>query len=88
MCVIQTLYTEGVISKETFDEMERSGGQLTAGPLRALSDTVSEDPNMLRVFGSVLLHSEDTVQVGQDILREYGKCFYIFKHMIVINYYI
>ena len=74
MSVTQTLYTEGVISKETFDEMERSGGQLTACPLRALSDTVSEDPNMLRVFGSVLLQSEDTVRVGQDILKEYGKC--------------
>ena len=75
MSVIQTLYTEGVVSKETFDEMKRSGGQLTAGPLRALSDTVSEDPNMLRVFGSVLLQSEDTVHVGQDILKEYGNGF-------------
>ena len=88
MSVIRTLYTERVISKETFDEMKRSGGQLTTGPLKVLSDTVSEDPNMFRVFGSVLLQSEDTVHIGQDILKEYGKCFYIYKYMIIINYYI
>ena len=67
------LYTEGVISKEIFDEVESSGGLLTDVPLRALSDTVSEDPNKLRVFGTVLLQSKDTVRVGQDILKEYGK---------------
>ena len=67
------LCTEGVISKETFDEIQSSGGLLTDIPLRALSDRVSEDPNMLRLFSSVILQSEDTVRVGQDILREYGK---------------
>ena len=70
---VETLYTEGVISKETFNEIKSSGGLLTDIPLRALSDTVSEDPNKLRVFGAVLLQSEDTVRVGQDILKEYGK---------------
>ena len=68
--VVQTLYTEGVISKETFDDVEKSRGLLTDGPLRALSSTVSKDPNQLRVFGSVLLQSRDTVHVGQDILEE------------------
>ena len=70
---VETLYTEGVISKETFDEVESSGGSLIDGPLRTLFSTVSEDPNKLRVFGSVLLQSEDTVHVGNDILKEYGK---------------
>ena len=70
---VETLYTEGVISKETFNEIKSSGGLLTDVPLRALSDTVSEDPNKLRVFGAVLLQSEDTVRVGQDICKEYGK---------------
>ena len=74
MEVTQILYTEGVISKETFDEIQSSGGLLTDIPLRALSDRVSKDPNMLRVFGAVLLQSKDTVHVGNDILREYGKC--------------
>ena len=74
MEVTQMLYTEGVISKETFDEIQSSGGWLTDNPLRALSDRVIVDPNMLRAFGTVLLQSKDTVHVGNDILREYGKC--------------
>ena len=71
--VTHTLLTEGVITNETFYEVERSGGLLADGPLRALSGTASKDSNQLRVFGSVLLQSEDTVHVGQDILKEYGK---------------
>ena len=74
MEVTQMLYTEGVISKETFDEVESSRGSLTDGPLRALSSTVYEDPIKLRDFASVLLQSEDTVVVGNDILRDYCKC--------------
>lgn len=70
---VETLYTEGVISKETFNEIKSSGGLLTDVPLRALSDTVSGDPNKLRLFGSVLLQSKDTVRVGNDICKEYGK---------------
>ena len=73
MEVTQMLYTEGVISKETFDEIQSSGGSLSDNPLRVLSDTVSEDPNQLRRFGDVLLQSEVTVHIGQDILKEYGK---------------
>ena len=72
--VVQTLYTEGVISKKTFNEVEHSGGSLTDGPLRALSNTVSDDPNQLRVFSTVLLQSEETIRVANDILEEYGKC--------------
>ena len=74
MEVTQMLYTEGVISKETFDEIQSSGGLLTDNQLRALSDRVYEDPNMLRVFSTVLLQSKYTVRIGNDILREYGKC--------------
>ena len=72
--VVQTLFTEGVISKETFNEVQRSGGSLTDGPLRALSSTVSDDSNQLRVFSTVLLQSKETVRVANDILEEYGKC--------------
>ena len=68
-----TLHTEGVISKETFNEVERSGGLLANSSLRALSSAVSEDPNRLRFFTNVLLQSEDTVCVAKDILKEYGK---------------
>ena len=51
--------------------MERSGGFLADGPLRALSSTVSDDPNQLRIFGAVLSQSRDTVHVGQDVLEEF-----------------
>ena len=72
--VTQTLYTEGVISKETFDEIETSSGSLVGGSLKALSSDASEDPSKLRTFGTVLLHSRDTVDVAKDILKDYGKC--------------
>ena len=54
--------------------MEKSGGKLAEGPLRALSTTVSENVDKLRAFASILLQSEDTVHVAKDILKEYGKC--------------
>ena len=75
MKIIQMLFIEGLISKETFDELMRSGGVLTDGPLRALSSTVSEDQNKLRVLAIILLKSENTVHIGQNILKEYGKWF-------------
>ena len=71
--LVQMLYTEKVISNETFKELEQSGGMLTDGPLRRLSSKISEDPGQLRVFGTVLLQSKETVQVAKDILKEYGK---------------
>ena len=74
MEIVQTLYTEGVISKEIFDVVESSRGSLADGTLKALSSTVSDDPNQLRVFSTVLLQSEETVEVANDILEEYGKC--------------
>ena len=73
MKVVQMLYTEGVISKETYDEIEQSGGLLADGPLRALSSTVTKEPSQLKVFASVLLQSKETVRVGKDALKDYGK---------------
>ena len=77
MKIVQTLYTEGVISKETFDEIVKSGGFLADGPLRALSDTVSEDPNQLRTFATVLLQSEETACIAKDTLKECSKWYKI-----------
>ena len=71
--IVQMLYTERVISKETLDEVNRSGGVLGEGPLKALCTTVSEDHNKLNIFASVLLKSEQTVVIAKDILKEYGK---------------
>ena len=73
MEVVQTLYTEGVISKETYDEVEKSGGCLGDGPLRALHNTICRDPNHLKVFASVLLRSEETVHVAKHTLKDYSK---------------
>ena len=72
MEVTHTLYSEDVISKETFNDLKRSGGSLTGGPLRALSSTVSKDPNQLETFGTVLLQSEETVGIGKSTLKDFG----------------
>ena len=71
--IVQMLYTERVISKETLDEVNRLGGVLGDGPLRALHTAVSEDPGKLKLFASVLLKSEQTILIGRDILKEFGK---------------
>ena len=75
MKIVRMLYTEEVISKETLDIMEKSGGSETDILLRALSNTVSEDPNKLRIFATILLQSVETVHVGEVILKEYSKQF-------------
>ena len=80
------LHKEGVISQETLDEIERSGGSLTNDSLRALSNTVSEDPSQLKVFSTVLLQLEDTILFAKDILKEYSKWFVII--LVVLKFYI
>ena len=59
---VEMLYIEGVISDEIFDEVQRS----------------NDNPNQLWAFSTILLQSEDTVQIGQEILKECGK-FFAFK---------
>ena len=71
--IVQMLFKEKVISKETLDEVNKLGSVLGNGPLKALCTSVYEDPNKLIVFASILLKSEQTVLIGQDILKEYGK---------------
>ena len=82
MEIVQMLYTERVISKETLDEVNRLGGVLGDGPLRALCTTVSGDPSKFKVFTSVLLKSEQAVSVAKDILKEYGKYHYIYIYKL------
>ena len=81
--IVQMLYTERVITKETLDEVYRLGGVLGDGPLRALHTTVSEDPSKLKLFASVLLKSEQAVPVAKDILKEYGKYKHIYLQVII-----
>ena len=73
MEIVQMLHAEKVISKETLDKVNRSGGVLGEGPLKALCTTVYEEPNKLKKFASILLKSEEVVQIAQDILQEYSK---------------
>ena len=80
MEVSKLLHTEGIISKETFNEVESSGGSLSDSPLRALFTTLSENPSLLGVLARVLSQSEDTIRVAKYILKVYGKWFK-FKEM-------
>ena len=70
---VETLFTEGIICKEIFHEIKKSGGLLVSGPLRSLCTTMSKDHKQLKVFASILLQSRETIQVVQFILEEYGK---------------
>ena len=82
--IVQMLYTERVISKETLDEVNRLGGVLGDGPLRALHTTVSEDPSKLKLFASILLKSEQTVPIAKDILKEYGNFLNINNNFLIL----
>ena len=84
--IVQTLYTEGVFSKEIFDEVKKVGGSLSGGPLRALSNTVSENFSQLQVFATILLQSEDTVCIANNILKEYGKLVLLYCYYNYIFY--
>ena len=73
MEAVQMLCAERVISKETLDEVNRLGGVLGEGPLKTLCATMYEDPNKLKKLAGVLLKSEQTVPIAQDLLKDYSK---------------
>ena len=72
---------EGVISDEIFAEVQRSN----ISPLRALSGTVSDNPKQLRAFSTILLRSEDTVQIGQEILKVHKIICKIFTLLLLLK---
>ena len=69
----ELLYTEGVITRETSEDIEMLGGYLINGPLRSISNAVYKDRDVLKRFASILLKSEDTVSLAQDILNDYSR---------------
>ena len=69
----ELLYTEGVITSETSEEIEMLGGYLINGPLKSLRNAVYKDHDVLKRFASILLKSEDTVSLAQDILNDYSR---------------
>ena len=74
MQIFHILYMERVVAKQTFDEANKSEDVLAEDCFCALRDVVSEDHYKIKVLGSVLLKFEQTVLIGKDILKEYGKC--------------
>ena len=63
-------FREGVISEESLDDINRSGGVLGDSQLRALCTSVYKDPFKLKVFTSVLVKSEELLSIA---LVEHGK---------------
>ena len=49
------------------------GGYLINGPLRSLRNAVYKDRDVLKRFASILLKSEDTVSLAQNILNDYSR---------------
>jgi hypothetical protein len=68
--IIQLLYTEGAIDKETFDRVENSSGHLVNESFRALCKAVYLDHNKLNTFANVLLRYKDTASIANDILQD------------------
>ena len=73
MQIFHILYMERVISKQTFDEANKSEDVVIEDCFCALCDVVSEDHTKIKVVGSVLLKFEQTVLIAKDILKEYSK---------------
>ena len=82
----ELLYTEGVITRETSEEIEMLGGYLINGPLRSLRNAVYKDHDVLKRFASILLKSEDTVSLAQDILNDYSR-FNVYHKSEILNFY-
>lgn len=74
--IVQTLYTENVITMEMSNEINTLEGVLSGGPMKALCRAVSKDPEKLRVLASILQKSEETILIAEDILKEYSMLFY------------
>lgn len=51
--------------------------------LKGLRTTVYDDHCKLRVFASTLLKSQDTIKLGIDIIRDYGKHY---TNIIIVYY--
>ena len=68
----QTLFSEGVLSKEVLEEVNTSEGVLGDGPFKALQQRIYRNPNHLIKLGCALLKSKQTATAGTSVLKEYG----------------
>ena len=73
--IVQMLYTENVITIEISNEVNTLGGVLRGSPLKALCHAVSKDPGKLRLLASILQKFDETVLIGEDMLKEYSTLF-------------
>ena len=73
MDIVRMLFAEGVISKATFEEVEKLEGSLSDETLGILCSAVSLESEVLKKFACILLKSEETSRVAKDIIQEYGK---------------
>ena len=76
--VCQLLYSKGCISEATLDEMERIDQSRSLDDkkttlLTAIQETVSSDYRKLKDIATVLSGIEETRDVAQKILTEYGR---------------
>ena len=69
---VDLLCTERLISNETRTQVETAGGFLLGDSLREIRTSITEDHNKLRPLGDILLKSDETKTIGQDILKECG----------------
>ena len=69
---VDLLCTERLISNETRTQVETAGGFLLGDSLREIRTSITEDHNKLRSLGDILLKSDETKTIGQDILKESG----------------
>ena len=70
---VDLLCRERLISNETRTQVETAGGFLLGDSLREIRTSITEDHNKLRSLGDILLKSDETKTIGQDILKECGK---------------
>ena len=73
MKIVHLLFSEKIISNETLVDVTKLGGVLHDESLRALSTIVRRKPNCLKMFGTVLTISKQTILIGKSILKDCGK---------------
>ena len=85
--VSQQLYSKRCISKATLDEMEmidqsRSLDDKKTTLLTAMQETVSRDYMKLKDIATVLSDVEETRDIANRIMTEYGKILIVYKTIL------
>ena len=73
MEIIERLYKQNFFSKLSYNELKKSDGILTEGPLDELHSTILKDHNQLKEFACELMGFEESEQMAIAIVKEYSK---------------